>query len=480
MNMKKVDKGFVWEEFNVKQIETKHNLTAQAKIDGTTENPKTNSDSYSVLENELSGECSTYLEKNTNKLGEFLLSVEEEQNKLSSHLENNHFEPIVSKLSADFNTLANEKKIKLSDCKNSYDTYLEEKNTFKRYNQLSREPNSANLSKTLIAGSIIFLLLLIELFANTALLSPAMVGGKAEGLSIAGSVAFLNVFISAFVGFYVVKNINHIEKAKKTFYGVLGGAYFFIVIYINAALGAYRSQAEISFNKTIAGDSGLSPEQMSAILRNSVKPWSVDFSFLGLVLTFIGIAFAFIAIVDGLTFNDSYPGYGKVGQKVNLYKELIKKTFHEYAKEVASLFSRSNKELQNKLTELLNKDLNNWDSNTNLIQKEFIGYVNKVKDLEEKTKHMIGEYRNENKRVRKTEAPEYFQSKFSIDPEKKDPKKVFEATAFHFMNDETRQKTKLKFSNLIKEKFSACELLVENIQKKSEETQKKLHETYNL
>ena len=71
--MKKVDKGFVWEEFNVKQIETKHNLTAQAKIDGTTENPKTNSDSYSVLENELSGECSTYLEKNTNKLGEFLL-----------------------------------------------------------------------------------------------------------------------------------------------------------------------------------------------------------------------------------------------------------------------------------------------------------------------------------------------------------------------------------------------------------------------
>jgi hypothetical protein len=48
------------------------------------------------------------------------------------------------------------------------------------------------------------------------------------------------------------------------------------------------------------------------------------------------------------------------------------------------------------------------------------------------------------------------------------------------MNDETRQKTKIKFSNLIKEKFSACELLVENIQKKSEETQKKLHETYNL
>ena len=227
--MKRIDKGFVWEDFNVKQIETKHNLTAQAKIDGTTDNPKTNSENYSVIENEILGESSTYLEKHSNKLGEFLLSVEQEQNKLSSHLENNHFDPIVSRLSADFNTLANEKKIKLSDYKNSYDTYLEEQNTFKRYNQLSREPNSANLNKTIVAGSIIFLLLIIELFANTALLSPAMVGGRAEGLSIAGSVAFLNVFISAFIGFYVLKNINHIEKAKRRFYSVLGGFYLFII-----------------------------------------------------------------------------------------------------------------------------------------------------------------------------------------------------------------------------------------------------------
>ena len=100
--MKRIDKGFVWEDFNVKQIETKHNLTAQAKIDGTTDNPKTNSENYSVIENEILGESSTYLEKHSNKLEEFLLSVEQEQNKLSSHLENNHFHPIVSRLSADF------------------------------------------------------------------------------------------------------------------------------------------------------------------------------------------------------------------------------------------------------------------------------------------------------------------------------------------------------------------------------------------
>lgn len=478
--MKNIKNTFIWDNYAVKQLETKHNLTGQAKIDGLTDTPKSNAEGYSAVENEFKNECDTYLEKHTDKLRGFLIEVEDHQNRLSSFLKQNHFEPIVSKLSADFNTLANDKKIKLSDFKNSYDTYFEEKNAFKRYHQISREPNSADIVKSIVAGSIILLLLIIELFANTSMLSPAMVGGKAEGLSIAGSVAFLNVFISSFVGFHVIKNFNHIEKAKKSFYGFLGFAYFSIVIYINSALGAYRSQAENVFNKTISGDSSLSPEQMTAILRNSVKPWNVDFSFLGIVLTFIGIAFAFIAIVDGLTYNDSYPGYGKVGQKVNEYKNLIKKTFHEYATEVSSLFSNYNKELQNKLTELLNKDLNNWDYNTNLIQKEFITYENKVKDLEEKTIHMIEEYRNENKRVRKTDAPQYFQVPFSIDSEKKDPTKVFKEAAFHFMDDETREKTKIQHSNSIEEKFKSSEMSVENIQKKSEDTQKNLHDTYNI
>jgi len=477
--MKSIDSVFVWEDFSVKKIEAKHNLTDQAKRDGQTNIPTTNSDSFSVVENELLNECNTYLEKHTHNLDKFLLSIEEEQNKLTSHLQNNHFDPIISRLSADFNTLANEKKIKLSDYKNSHDAYLEEQNSFKRANQLSRGPNAADLSKTIIAASIIFSLIIIELFANTFLLSPAMVGGKAEALSIAGAVAFINVFISGFIGFHVVKKINHIKKSTRIFFSSLGGLYFLVIIYINSALGAYRSQAEISFNKTLAGGSGLSPEQISGILRNSVKPWLVDFSFLGIVLTFLGVAFAVIAIVDGLYFNDVYPGYGKVGQNVNRYKNLIKKTFHEYAIQVASLFSRYNSELQNKLNDLLDKDLNNWDKNTNLIQKEFIGYENKVKDLEEKTNHMIGEYRNENKRVRKTNAPEYFNNKFTINSEKKDPKQVFRSIAFHFMDDQKRQETKVKYSIFIKEKFDASEVNVEDIQKKSEETQRTLHEKFN-
>jgi len=81
--------------------------------------------------------------------------------------------------------------------------------------------------------------------------------------------------------------------------------------------------------------------------------------------------------------------------------------------------------------------------------------------------------------VRKTNAPEYFNNRFTIDSEKKNPKLVFRSIAFHFMDDQKRQETKIKYSSFIKEKFDASEVIVEDIQKKSEETQRTLHEKFN-
>ena len=143
-------------------------------------------------------------------------------------------------------------------------------------------------------------------------------------------------------------------------------------------------------------------------------------------------------------------------------------------------FQNYNQELQEKLNELLNNDLNNWDANTNLIQKEFITYESKVNKLEEDTLHMINEYRDENKRVRKSEPPKYFSKKFEINLDKKDPKKVFPDVAFHYMSDENREKSKLNYSNDIDEKFKKSELSYEQIQKKSEDLQKEIHENYNV
>ena len=70
---------------------------------------------------------------------------------------------------------------------------------------------------------------------------------------------------------------------------------------------------------------------------------------------------------------------------------------------------------------------------------------------------MIDEYRNENKRVRKTETPKYFKESYTINNEKKDPVKVFKEAAFHYMSDETREKKKLEYSKSIEQKTNVVE-----------------------
>ena len=148
--MKKTTALFSWDNFVVKELEKKHDIKAVAKRDGLSDEPATNS-TGSVLEGEISQECDTYISKHQDKLRTYLKDVEENQNELSSHLKQNHFEPIVNNLDSSFHALANEKQIILSDLKNNYTTYKDEQSQFQKYHQLGREPNFATTRKTIKA-----------------------------------------------------------------------------------------------------------------------------------------------------------------------------------------------------------------------------------------------------------------------------------------------------------------------------------------
>ena len=48
-----------------------------------------------------------------------------------------------------------------------------------------------------------------------------------------------------------------------------------------------------------------------------LNPFSIDWSFNAAVLTFVGISFALVSLLDGYFFNDPYPGYGGLGKLRN-------------------------------------------------------------------------------------------------------------------------------------------------------------------
>ena len=483
--MNKITEKFKWDDFNVESIEKKHEIREKAKRDGMGDEPPTNSESLSVTEGEITQECTSYLENHTTRLRDYLKKTEEKQNQLSSHLKQNHFEPIVNKLDSHFHTLITEKEMKLKDLRSNYDIYKEEQKQFQKYHQLTREPNFADTSKTIKAVGLIFFLFIVETILNGFMLKGSLVGGTAEGVAVATSVAFLNVIASGLVGYYIFKKITHLEKAKKILFGFFSSLFIIFIVYVNSCLGAYRSKAGEVFESQYGAEATeatkLTGAEINEIMTSVIKPWSDDVSFVftGIVLTFVGLTFAFISIMDGFTYNDTYPGFGNIGKRVNKYKDEIRKTFTSYAKDLSQIFSNSSNDLQKIFDNLRKNELADWDANTNSIQKEFVTFEQKANAAERKSNHMIAEYRKENKRVRKTEAPKYFKNQFNLSKEEKDPLSVFPDVAFHYMSDEEREKKKLAFDEGIDQKFKRAEKEIEDLQKLSVEKQKELHEKFN-
>ena len=484
--MKKMKDQFNWDDFNSEKIEKKHEITAKAKRDGMGDQPLTNSEGLSVTESEITQECTTYLEDHTTALREHLTKTEEKQMQLSSHLKQNHFEPIVNKLDSNFHTLINDKEMKLRDLKNNYDTYKDEQKSFQKYHQLERrEPNYADTGKTIKAVGLIFFLFMVESILNGFMINEKLVGGLAEGVAVAISVAFLNVVASGLVGYYIFKKITHLEKAKKVLFSFFSFLFVGFIVYVNACLGAFRSKAgevfETQYGEDATEATKLKAHEINEIMTSVIKPWSDDISFVftGIVLTFVGLTFAFISIMDGFTYNDTYPGYGNVGKKVNKYKDDIRKTFKEYVRDVSQIFSNSSNDIQNVFDDIRKNELTNWDTNTNLIQKEFVEFGQKANAVERKSNHIIKEYRRENIRVRNSDAPKYFKDNFNLSEEEKDPCKVFPDISFHYMSDDEREKKKLAFDEGIDQKFKQAEKEIEELQKLSVEKQKELHEKFN-
>ena len=143
------------------------------------------------------------------------------------------------------------------------------------------------------------------------------------------------------------------------------------------------------------------------------------------------------------------------------------------------MFPKFNKDLQYAFSTILKNELNYWDANANLIQKEFTAYEQKVGYAVRQSKHIIDEYRKENTRVRKTKPPSFFNVKFSVPEDVKDPKKAFPEVAYYYMDDPTREAKKLKISEDIDQKYKQADKEIEKLQAASVAKQKELHEKYS-
>ena len=481
--MKQITNKYNWNNFSVEKIEKKHDIRLVAKREGLIEEPCSKS-SGSITEGEIKQEFDNHIHINTEGLRHHFEDIEKEQNKLSSFLKENHFQPIVNNLDVKLNASINKKELEEADSYNNYRMYKAEQDQFQKYHQLSRQPDYATTKKTIFTFLSVAILFVFEAFGNGILLGSSDIGGYAAGVSAGILIAFLNCGASGLVGYLVFKNTTHLEKSKKILYGFYSTLYVGFIVYLNACLGAYRSETEQVLEQLVTSANNtqnLSTIQIQETFNKAITPWSsdIEFTFLGLVLTCVGILFAAISIWKGFTYNDTYPGYGNVGKKVNFYKDIIRKINKSFVIDISKMESDADSKLLNTYNKIKTSELNYWDANANLIQKEFVNYEQKVDYASRGVNHIIGEYRKENSKVRKTDVPTYFNQDWEISQNLRDPKKVFPDTAFHYMTDEEREAKKLKISEELNIKFKEAQSEIKTLIKTAINKQKELHEKYS-
>ena len=441
----------------VADIEKKINLKQKAETDGRNNIPPTNSIVRSITEEEAITEYDNIRHKAVDKAVEYLDPIKNKIIGYHAKLSEKHF--FIDGFKERVKQTLNSAKGKLSKIHDTYKTQNAELNHFKLSNDLTRDPQSLTPARIFIGILVVVVLFIGEAELNKKLLAPALAGGESEATGVVYAVAGLNVVISFLAGYFLLKNFNIkygklrriISKVTLTIYGTF-------IIYLNWCLGAFRADAEQKGKVTAWGQTDQSAIQ--AIDNNVLLPWTVDFSFYAFVLTFVGISFALISLLDGYFFDDPYPGYGAVGKGRNENKKEINRIRENLPNEVGLLFKKETQNVKEKRDQLINNDLKNWSINITKLESVFASYSKFVQKISDDTEHIIKEYISINSMFRTEPAPKYWMTSdnkvkdkhYTMEAEKYDPKQVFSDLAQLYLdNNEISQENKKLNEHIVDE-----------------------------
>ncbi len=429
----------------VASVEKEIDLESKAENDGRNDLPREDSKVFSNCENEAITKYDDIRHKGVIDAAKYLEPFKEKITNLKSKIEQKHF--YIDEFKNRIQETLTSAKGSLSTLKSSFEVQDREVRNFKLANNLTRDPRSLTPIKIIIAFLLVLGLFAMEVKVNTTLLAPALEGGEGEGQSISAAVAALNVFVSFLAGFFVLKNFHSviIFRRRISQFGLF--IYSFFIIYLNICLGAYRAIAEQKGNAIAWGQTETKVTEL-AEYGSALFPWTVSgWSFYAAVLTFVGILFAVLSLLDGYFFNDPYPGYGSLGKERNENKKEMNRIRQHLASEVNSIFKNEVKKTGDQRDLLISKDLTEWSKNITILENIFSAYRRFAKKIDDDLDHVIGEYRSKNNMYRKTGEPQYWKDEngkiktryYNLPDSKVDPEKVFIDTALLYLNKDKIQ-----------------------------------------
>lgn len=163
-----------------------------------------------------------------------------------------------------------------------------------------REPHYPHTSKKWLMGGILLFLFLVESVANSAFLAKGNELGVLGAYIVAGGISALNI-LSAFLIFGPASRyLGHVSQWRRVLAGAGMVIYLGFVFVLNLGVAHYREVSADLISE--AGIAVVQRMQETALGLQDAESW---------LLFGLGFLFSIIAFLEGRTFDDVYPEYGR-------------------------------------------------------------------------------------------------------------------------------------------------------------------------
>lgn len=386
--------------FNVPKCINELDITAKSKSDASYGMPLPDATAFSSTEIEIEHEiikCYSDGVSNCNSS-----SLEEALQNAASLRQADGHDGQISSLKINLKTLYAECKNRLST---EYTIYRKDKDYldfFRKDNSLLAKANLKTDKQKAFSIFIVMCMFLFEVTVNTSLMSGAISGGALGALALASVIAFVNIVSSFMVGHFMIPNLYHKQKSKTRTSWIGLAFYVPLILYINFALGVFRTLSEKA-TQTFNQAELQNVAAQAAWPFDNLSTNTLDSN--GLII--IGLLFAVISILDGMYFDELYPGYAKVSKEAAKSED----NFNRLKREGFDLLQSMQKQGNQQITGFKKnrEDANrSWANNIDSVQAGFTDYESWVKSLTKAGNNLLQQYRSTNKAFRSTEVPKYF------------------------------------------------------------------------
>lgn len=277
--------------------------------------------------------------------------------------------------------------------------------TFTEQNGITR-PASYPDSRFLLF-SILALMLVGESAANAALIGDASEFGILQGFTEMIGISFINLVAGFAAGRVLVPQLSRKNVISRGFFGLLVIAALAAILTFNLLVGHYRDVIAIS-----ASDLGIVDFGARAVQRLKDNPLGLQ-DFKSWIFMFLGIIFSGGALIDGIKWDDAFPGYGP---RDRMHKSLVQK----YGRD----FERLQDELK-KLADAGIQDIDEISERASYHEQELKAISERITGLREKLEayyaqlerdgqQLTQRYRQGNIAARSSKPPKYFNTKFVV------------------------------------------------------------------